>query len=590
MSYLKKLIDYSNTIVSGEQLACKKHIWACQRFLNDVKKSQTDPDYPFYFDETRAEDFSKWARLFKHRKGVLAGKNIELAHIQHFIFGQIYGWYDKENHYRRFLKLYWQVGRKNAKSQTLALVSSYEMFVFCNDEVAEVYTAGVKKEQANIVYLETVAMVEASELEEGKHYKIANGRLIRLKNGAFMRALSKEDKKTGDGLDPQLGCVDEYHAHPTAEMLEVLDSGQISRPQPLLIIITTAGPELSHPCYRVEYTLISKILDPNVDVRVESYLVMVNELDMNDTGEDVIVKGKTIPIGEPLDDMNDPSVWIKANPIAASYPVGLDKIRKKFELAKEAPEKMRDFKTKNMNIWVNERAMGYMNMAKWSSCAFIPVKNKSFIDIINENTDRVCFNGDDLSAKLDLTSSTFELIGNSGEYYIVNHSFMPEERFLKGMKEDKVPYDLWEKQGYLTVTDGAVVNYKAVMNYFLEECKKNGWYLEEVCVDPWGATQIASDLDDLGHTVVEIIQGPKTLSEPTKNFREEAYQGNIVHENNPLFNWAISNAVTRKNFNGNIQLDKDKAKQRIDPVASAINAHTRAMNYKRTQSNNVMFM
>lgn len=577
MGYLQKLIDYSNEIVSGKQLACKKHIWACHRFLNDVEKSQTDESYPFYFDEKRAEGFANWALLFKHTKGVLAGEYIELSPIQHFIFGNIYGWYQKKNNYRRFQNIYWQVARKNAKSQSLSLVASYEMFVFCNKEVAEIYTAGAKKEQSRIVYDETVEMLRASDLIEGTHYKIANGRITRLSNGAFMRTLSKADQKTGDGHNPQCTIVDEYHAHPTSEIYDVADSGVIARAEPLLVIITTAGAELNNPCYTVEYDLISKIINPDIPINIESYFVMVNELDINDTGENIQIGDRVIPPGELIDDITDEKVWIKANPIACSYPEGIDKIRKRLEKALVAPEKMRDFKTKNMNIWVNERAFGYMNMQKWAACRHIPEKNRTYIDVINENTDGHCHIGLDLSARLDLSSGTFEFIGHNGYYYIINHSFMPEERFLKGMEEDKVPYDLWEKQGHLTITDGAVVNYRAVKDYFIDECENNGWYIKEFCVDPWGATQITSDLVNMGIEVIEIIQGRKTLSEPTKSFREEVYQKKVIHFGNPVLTWAMGNSVTYQDRNENILLDKSKATQRIDPAASIMNSHTRAM-------------
>lgn len=577
MGYIKKLIDYSNEITFGKQLACKKHIWSCQRFLNDVKKFQTDKKYPYYFNDKAAENFANYASLFKHHKGVLAGQYIVLDPIQHFVFGNIYGWYEKETGYRRFDKLYWQMARKNAKSQSLSLVASYEVFVFCKKEVAEVYSAGAKREQSRIVYDETLAMLKGSDLIEGTHYKIANGRLTRISNGAFMRTLSKEDKKTGDGTNPQCGIIDEYHQHPTSEILDSVASGMISRAEPLLAIITTAGSDLNNPCYTVEYQLISKILNPDIPVNLESYFVMVNELDINDSGKNIEVDNQIISPGELIDDINNEKVWIKANPIACSYPEGIDKIRKRLKVALVAPEKMRDFKTKTMNIWVNERALGFMNMQKWGACKYISLNKKTFVDIIKEKTDNHCYIGLDLSAKLDLTSCTFEFVAHNGYYYIVNHSFMPSERFLRGMKEDLVPYDLWEKQGYLTITDGAVVNYRAVKDYFIDECKRNGWYIEEVCVDPWGATQISSDLENEGKIVVEIIQGYKTLSEPTKNFREEIYQKKIVHDGNPVLTWAAGNTVTRQDHNQNILLDKSRARLRIDPMAATINSHVRAM-------------
>ena len=105
------MTKYCKDILKDKPRACKKHKQACQRFLDDLKKSKTK-DFPYKFDEKKANRFLAWMRLFKHTKGVLARQYIEPAPIQKFIFGNIYGWVDKKTGYRRFKKAYWQVGRR----------------------------------------------------------------------------------------------------------------------------------------------------------------------------------------------------------------------------------------------------------------------------------------------------------------------------------------------------------------------------------------------------------------------------------------------------------------------------------------------
>ena len=126
MSLLQELITYSEDVINGAEVACIKHKWACARFLNDLNKK----DFKYVFDEEKAERFLEWMRLFKHTKGVLQGENIEPHIIQKFVFGNIYGWVNKETGLRRFKKAYWQVGRKNAKSQSLGAMGSYESMAF----------------------------------------------------------------------------------------------------------------------------------------------------------------------------------------------------------------------------------------------------------------------------------------------------------------------------------------------------------------------------------------------------------------------------------------------------------------------------
>lgn len=154
---------------------------------------------------------------------------------------------------------------------------------------------------------------------------------------------------------------------------------------------------------------------------------------------------------------------------------------------------------------------------------------------------------------------------------------MPEERLVEKRNTDRVPYDLWVNEGWITVMPGAVIDYRFVAKYMTDQLKQNDWIALEICFDPWSATQISNDLTDNGYTCIEIVQGMKTLSEPTKDFREAAYNKRVIHDGNPVLGWAISNAITRMDHNENMMLDKAKSTQRIDPIASVINAHVRAI-------------
>jgi phage terminase large subunit-like protein len=464
-----------------------------------------------------------------------------------FVFGNIYGWKHRDTGYRRFRKAYWQVGRKNAKSQSLACVGSYEMFAMTNG-MAEVYCAATKRDQAKIIWHETRVMLDGCHELQGA-YKVAYGKIEVPSSGAIMLPLSKEDRKTGDGLNPQCGIVDEYHAHDVPDIYDVLWTGMGARPQPLLMTITTAGYELSYPCYRIEYQYVSQILDPNSDVEADEYFVMINELD-------------------PDDNIRDEAVWAKANPILCSYPEGRDYLRQSLHEALDAPEKMRAFLTKNMNMWIDQRAAGYMPMDKWRACV---------VDKLPDLKGRECYVGVDLSARIDLTSVAFDIPFDDGKHIVLSHSFMPAETLSARAKQDKIPYELWAKQSWLTPTPGAVVDYDYVSSYITTRAEELGLIIREICYDPYNATQWAGEMAEQGYTMVEIRQGVRTLGEPTKHLRELVVSGKLLHDGSPVLSWAMGNAVTRVDHNGNIQLDKGKAIQRIDPAAALVNAHVRAM-------------
>lgn len=546
MTIFEELIQYSNDVLEEKIIACEKHKQACKRFLKDVERSKTD-DFPYKWIEEEAQRIVNWFRLLRHSKGILAGQPIELNIWQKFVVCNLYGWYHKETGYRRFRKGYIQVGRKNAKSQMMAGIGLYECGVTSskNNELNEIYSAGTKRDQSRIIFEEAKLMLNGSPLRE--YFKVLRTEIVHKKTGSFIKALSKEDGQKGDGTNPQLGLLDEYHQHETTEFYDLFDTGMKARKEPLLLIITTAGVDLNVPCYQQEYKYCSSILDGTVEN--DSYFVMICELDKDD-------------------DISNIENWKKANPIVMTYEEGIVGLKESFEIAREVPEKMRTFLTKNLNVWIQQKENGYMDIEKWKACG------QDFDLEMLRGYECIC--GIDLSATLDLTSVGF-IFKKDGKYIVLSHSFIPEDTLQKKMRTDKVPYDLWAKQGWITVTDGAFVDYRYIMRYIQELEQKYEWKIKEICYDKWNATQFAQEMGAEGYTMVEIIQGIKTLGEPTKDFRAQVYAGNVIHNNNPVLTWAIGNAVLRMDVNENIMLDKAKSTERIDPIAALINAYVRAM-------------
>ena len=566
-----ELTKYCNDILSGKIRAGKKHKWACQRLLKDFQREGAK-DFPYVFDEEKSNRYFDWMRLFEHTKGDLAGQLIEPHIIQKFVFGQIYGWVHQDTGLRRFRKAYWQVGRKNAKSQGMAVMGLYEMAAMA-ESCAEVYVAATKRDQTRYVWGEADLIHTRCPYTTGKivtKFDAALGTKVILhpKSGSFFSRLSKDDKKKGDGGNPQCGIVDEYHAHETTEFPDVLSSGMKTRRQPILFIITTAGFELNNPCYTEEYDYVSKLLDPDIDfVENDRYFALVCELDTDEEGNLV-------------DDIKDEKNWIKANPIVAGTVTGMESIRVELTEALVKPEKMRDFLTKTMDVWVNQRSAGYMNMGKWKSCG---------ADVMPDVSGLNAYVGLDLSATIDLTSVGIEVPLPDERIAVFSHSFMPEATLFARMKQDKVPFDRWRKDGWITVTRGSSVDYRFMVKWVLEFLKQKDLIDQEWCFDRHLSVMVANGLeegeyDGMKHTVTGIPQGIPTLSNPTKDFRAMVYDEKIIHEKNPVLSWAMSNAVVRKDHNDNIMLDKAKAIQRIDPAASIINAHVRVLAHEDTKS------
>lgn len=557
MSNKEEIIQYCHDCISGVIPSGKKHVWACERFLRDLERIGT-PEFPYIWDEQRADKIVKWFALLKHTKGALAGTPIILTPWQKFRECQIYGWIHRETGRRRFRKAFTEVARKNAKSQMEAGEALYELGITSsqNHEVNEIYTAGVKRDQSKIVFDECDLMTKGTLIRSKFNFK--RDCIEHLKTGSFIKALSKEDGKSGDGTNPAFLIIDEYHQHPTTDFYD-LALGSNTK-EPLLSIITTAGKDLTYPCYTQEYDYCSKLLDPSVDVHNDEYFVDICEAD-------------------PGDDIGSEDTWKKANPIRGYFAEGLQKIKGDYEVAKQIPEKMIAFLTKVLNMWVQAKDNGYMDMAKWKACE---VKELP-IDV----TGRPVYVGFDVSSKIDLTSVAFiipyqstdlDAQGNPVVKYVMwTHSFIPTaDKLREHIIKDKMPYDAWERLGYLTLTNTPIVDQNFVMKYILDECEKYNLDIQCLCFDPANASKLMTDLSDQGYTVEEVFQSHKSLNESTQGFREQVFAGNVAYTHNQLLNYAMSNAVIRTN-NGLIKIDKDATTKRIDPIDATLAAFKLAL-------------
>lgn len=551
MTILQELIDYSNDITSDKIISCNKHKKACKRFLNDVNKINTDWNY--YWDEEEANKIVTWFTYLKHTKGVLANTPIFLLPVQKFEICNIYAWKRKDNNYRRFRKAYIQKARKNAKSQEEGGMGLYEMSAR-GESAAEIYCGATKKDQAKIVWKEA-AMMTSKYIAKKLKVRPSITEISHPKSGSTMRVLSKDDGKKADGFNPQMAIIDEYHAHTTSEIYDVMVSGMGARREPLIVIITTAGDDFENkPCY-AEYKYCSLILD-NVEENDE-YFVFINELDDGD-------------------DIKDEKNWIKANPILCTYDEGLNYLRGELKTALSDTTKMRTFLTKNMNIWVREKDLSFIdNIEDWHKCK----TNISFEDFRGCE----CVIGIDLSSTRDLTTCGFEFVTyKDGKpiYSVFSHSFLPYETLIWHKNNDRAPFDMWHRNKLLTATktnEGLTNDYTFMINYIEDKIKTYELKLKYIAYDDHQAGIFVSEMEQRGYECVKITQSARSLNDATVNFRDQVYIHNIQHDGNELLTWSVANAELIENSFKEVKIDKKSQNKRIDPIAAIINAHQLCM-------------
>ena len=562
--------QYAIDVVYGElkKYCCKWEILACKRHLDDLQRQGAE-DFPYVFDETRANRIFQWFSLCRHVRGAFQGQPIELQPWQIFDQGCLYGWVHKETGARRFRKAYHKRARGNVKSTEVSAKCLYHM---CADAIyppgrpelaryemsPEVECAAVDRGQARRVWQDAWDMATASP-DIAKRLDIKKTIVRHKTRGGFMRPLSK-DTKNKDGGAPCYFEIDEYHAHPTSEIYDVGYSGFGKRAQSLMDIITTAGTDAENKPCKKEEDYAKKVLSG--EVTDDTFFIMIREIDDGD-------------------DPHDESCWVKANPILRypnAYSEGLyAQIKAEHDTAFQSgdPSKIREFMIKRMDRWQADSENKYMSgcMDRWRELA---IPREEFLQLVR---GRICYSGVDLSKRIDLTAVGFVFRLDDGRYAITAHGFMPENTATKHEHTDRVPYKAWSKDGWCMLTDGDVTDDNYIKQYIHDMEFDELWEIKEICYDPYGARQFANDMTAEGYICVEVRQGVKTLSEPTKRFRELVLQGKIVHDGNPLLTWCLSNAVEVSDSNGNIKLSKRHKDdtQRIDLLAAVINAFSRAM-------------
>jgi phage terminase large subunit-like protein len=181
----------------------------------------------------------------------------------------------------------------------------------------------------------------------------------------------------------------------------------------------------------------------------------------------------------------------------------------------------------------------------------------------------------DLSTTTDLTSVVLAFPLEDQSFALLPKFWIPEDNLHRLMDRDKVPYDAWVRDGYVATTPGPVINYNYVREY-IRNCAEQ-FELKEIAYDRWNATQLVTDLDDDGFTLIPFGQGFMSMSPAAKSFEELLLQNRIMHGSDPVLSWNAGNVSVRTDPAGNIKPDKDKSTARIDGIIASIMALDRAV-------------
>ena len=497
-----------------------------------------------HYDKKKADRAVTFIENLCHTKGKWAGTPFWLLPWQEQLIRDIFGIVKPDGN-RQFRTAFVEICKKVGKSELAAAVALYLLYAD-SEPSAEVYGAAADRQQASIVFDVAKQMVEMSPaLMKRSKLMGATKRIVNYSNAGYYQVLSAEvGGKHGFSVS---GLVfDEIHTQPNRQLYDVLTKGSSdARQNPLHFIITTAGNDR----HSIAYELHTKAVDILEGRRVDpTFYPVVYGLKDDE-------------------DWEDEANWYKVNP-SLGYTVDIERLRDAYREAKQNPADEITFKWLRCNMWVS------------STVAWIPdviyMRGNEPIDM-DALAGRDCYAGLDLSSTGDITALVliFPPRDEEEKYVLLPYFWIPEETIPRRVKANSVPYDIWEKQGYIMSTEGNVIHYDFIEKFIMDLSEK--YHILEIAVDRWNATQMIQNLEGEGFTIVPFGQGFSSMSAPTKEFYRLLMEGRIIHGGNPVLRWMAGNVVIDTDPAGNIKVTKAKSKEKIDGIVAAIMALDRCI-------------
>lgn len=529
------VIEYADALERGDIVAGRRVRRWYARMADRVRAGKYKR---WHWDLERANKPLEFIALFCRRSdGKHMGEPIVLDIWQKAFVQLLFGWVDDAGN-RQFLEALLLVARKNGKTTLLACIALY-MLAGDREGSPEIYFVATKLDQARLGYNATCRMLAQSKTLSKHLKKRKTDIYFAAVFGYIMPICSDSDGL--DGLNSHCVVIDELHAIKDVNLYEVLKQSTSARDQPLVVMITTAG-TVRESIFDQIYDHARQVCDGVIED--DSFCPIMYELDSPDewTREDC---------------------WIKANPGLGTIK-GLAYLRGMVQRAQTDHSRRRGIMCKDFNILGTE------------ADAWLPFELINNTDKIDpqEIADCYAIGGVDLSATTDLTAATLLVRKPDGRTYVLQQYFIPEDIAARKIAEDRVPYDIWRDQGWVTYCPGSRVDYHAVTAWFVRLRETRGLYPLCVGYDPWSSSYWVAEMQAEGFSMETVRQGAQTMSAPMKTMRADMEERRLIFDNNPVLKWCLSNLRIKTDENENIRPVKGKnPKQRIDGAVSLIDAY-----------------
>ena len=577
MARTKKKIEdpvtrYAQRVVGGKVVA-GPHVRAqCQRHLDDLVNG---PKRGLRWNlELAKKKLAYFPDVLRLSDGQFEGIPFKLHESQEFIVGSMHGWQkETEDHgwVRRFNRAYIEEGKGNGKSP-LAAGLGLQAQTADDEPGAQIYAAAAKRDQAMIIFKDAVKFRDKSPALRKRLVKSGQNptwKLTWLDKASTFEPISRDAGKTGSGPRPHWVLCDELHELTNRSIVDILERGFKFRRQPMLMMITNSGSDRNSVCWE-EHQLAIQVAAQEYEY--DEMFTYVCALDEGD------------------DPLNDPSCWIKANPLLGTI-LTEEYLQGVVDQAKALPGKMNSVLRLHFCVWTDAET-AWVSSELWEQCEDEGMKLEDF-----EGQD--AYLGLDLGATKDL--SGVSVLFHDGwddedrpKFALFCKGFTPKETMLERAKKDEAPYDVWADAGHLIATPGKVVRHDYIVSYIDELSQV--FTLKSIAYDKWLIRKFEEIVDEGGFDwpLVEHPQGvnrrkdsPLWMPESVNMFEELLIEGRLRIAVNPALRSAVAAATFWTSPAGLKRFEKSKAHQRIDLAVSsamAIGAAVSGDTFDKNQS------
>lgn len=470
-------------------------------------------------------------------QGSLSGTKLAVRSWQRAFLAEVYG--EDAQGRRPIRTAVLSMARKNGKTQLVAGLALCHLMGPEAEGRGEVYAAANDREQAGKCFAEMVAILdEHPELQSRVNVVKFSKRIEVLHGdgkGSIFAALSA-DATTKHGLSPSFIVYDELGQAPKRDLYEALDTAMGARDNPLMVVISTQAAS--------EHAILSELID---------YGRKVNAGEIEDAAFHL-----TLFMADPGDDPWSPDTWLKANPALGDFR-SLDDVARQAAQAERMPAREQAFR----NLFLNQRVdahVRFLAKAEWDA-------NGDTFDVA-ALAGRPCYGGLDLSASRDLTAFVLVFPNDAGGFDVLPQFFLPEHNIRDKAEADRVPYDLWAKQGFLTLIPGATVDPSVVAQAIADASVT--YDLQRLAYDRWRIEDLKRELANLGAVLPlqEFGQGFRDMAPAIDKLERLIAGAELRHGGNPILTYCTANAVIERDAAGNRKLAKHKSSGRIDGLVA----------------------